>query len=99
LIAEEVATVYPELVTRDADGRIGGVRYEELAPLLLNAYQNQQRRIVALDSVNASQAAEIRELKQQQTQLATRAELHELQQQLQAALTALHSEDQLVAKR
>jgi hypothetical protein len=52
LIAEEVAKVYPELVIRDQNGRIDGVRYEELAPMLLNEVQQQ--------------AAEIRELKRQQ---------------------------------
>jgi hypothetical protein len=36
LIAEEVAQVYPELVIRDQNGRIDGVRYDELAPMLLN---------------------------------------------------------------
>jgi hypothetical protein len=50
LIAEEVAKVYPELVLRDESGRIDGVRYDELAPMLLNEVQKQ--------------AAEIRELKQ-----------------------------------
>ncbi len=49
LIAEEVAKVYPELVTHDAQGKIDGVRYEELAPILLNEVQKQ--------------AAEIRDLK------------------------------------
>jgi len=39
LIAEEVAKVYPELVTRNAEGEIEGVRYEELTPLLLNEFQ------------------------------------------------------------
>jgi hypothetical protein len=52
LIAEEVAKVSPELVIRDGSGRIDGVRYDELAPLLLNEMQKQ--------------AAEIRDLKQQQ---------------------------------
>jgi len=49
LIAEEVAKVYPELVVRDAQGQIISVRYDELAPMLLNEAQQQ--------------AAEIRELK------------------------------------
>jgi len=39
LIAEEVAKVYPELVVRDRKGRIDGVRYDELAPMLLNELQ------------------------------------------------------------
>ncbi|HSY08501.1 MAG TPA: tail fiber domain-containing protein [Steroidobacteraceae bacterium] len=50
LIAEEVAKVYPELVIRDQSGRIDGVRYDELAPMLLNEVQQQ--------------AAEIRDLKE-----------------------------------
>ena len=51
LIAEEVDKVYPELVIRDEAGKIQGVRYDELAPMLLNEVQKQ--------------AAEIRDLKQQ----------------------------------
>jgi hypothetical protein len=43
LIAEEVAKVYPELVIRDQNGRIDGVRYDELAPMLLNEVQKQRR--------------------------------------------------------
>jgi hypothetical protein len=75
------------------------VRYEELAPMLLSTYQDQQRKLTEMDSVNAAQAAEIEELKRRQTQLATRSELNELEQQLHAALTALQSENQLVAHR
>jgi hypothetical protein len=51
LIAEEVAKVYPELVIRNPKGQIEGVRYEELAPMLLSEVQQQ--------------ATEIRDLKQQ----------------------------------
>jgi len=51
LIAEEVDTVYPELVIRDDSGKIQGVRYDELAPMLLNEVQQQ--------------SAEIRDLKRQ----------------------------------
>ena len=56
LIAEEVAKVYPELVIRGEKGRIDGVRYDELAPMLLNEVQQQQHKIDA-------QTAEIRDLK------------------------------------
>ena len=45
LIAEEVATVYPELVTRDTHGEVQGVRYEALIPLLLNELQHQHRQL------------------------------------------------------
>jgi len=89
LIAEEVAKVYPELVIRDESGRIDGVRYEELAPMLLNEVQKQ--------------AAEIRDLKEQQKQSVAQAEeLRDVQQQLvelHAALAKLQSKDELVAKR
>jgi hypothetical protein len=36
LIAEEVAAVYPELVTRTAAGDVQTVKYQELIPMLLN---------------------------------------------------------------
>jgi hypothetical protein len=59
LIAEEVAEVYPELVVRDATtSRIDGVRYDELAPMLLNEVQKQQDK-------NAAQDSKIRDLEQQ----------------------------------
>ena len=45
LIAEEVAKVYPDLVVRDNNGRIDGVRYDELAPMLLNEVQQQTAEI------------------------------------------------------
>jgi hypothetical protein len=53
LIAEEVAKVYLELVIRNELGRIDGVRYDELAPMLLNEMQKK----------NAAQDAEIHDLK------------------------------------
>jgi hypothetical protein len=45
LIAEEVAQVYPEIVTRDEQGVIDGVRYEALTPLLLKELQGQHHQI------------------------------------------------------
>jgi hypothetical protein len=70
LIAEEVAKVYPELVIRNVSGRIDGVRYDELAPMLLNETQQQ--------------AAETRDLKLQVAELkalnqATQVALRKLQ--------------------
>jgi hypothetical protein len=58
LIAEEVAKVYPELVTRDKKGQIEGVRYDELAPMLLNEMQKEQATI-------ATQSQKIASLEQQ----------------------------------
>jgi hypothetical protein len=70
LVAEEVAKVYPELVIRDSSGRIQGVRYDELAPMLLNEVQKQQGK-------NAAQDSKIRDLEQQVAEM--RAALLKLQ--------------------
>jgi hypothetical protein len=55
LIAEEVAKVYPEMVAYDNDGQILTVKYQLLAPMLLNEVQKQNSQI-------QSQAAQIRSL-------------------------------------
>lgn len=60
LVAEEVAKVYPELVIRDETGRIDGVRYDELAPMLLNELQKQSAIIADLQQ----KAARVDELEQ-----------------------------------
>ena len=86
LIAEEVATVYPELVIRDQNGRIDGVRYDELAPMLLNEVQQQQAK-------NSAQDAKIRDLEQQVAKLAI------LNRATQVALRKLQNKDQIVAQR
>jgi len=39
LVAEEVARLYPELVSYDTDGKVITVRYHELVPMLLNELQ------------------------------------------------------------
>jgi hypothetical protein len=86
LIAEEVAKVYPELVIRDQNGRIDGVRYEELAPMLLNEVQQQQQKI-------AAQAAQLRDVLQQL------AVLKEVSEATRVALRQLQSKDEIVAQR
>jgi hypothetical protein len=87
LIAEEVAKVYPELVVRDDDsGRIDGVRYDELAPMLLNEVQQQQLKI-------ATQAAQLRDVLQQL------AVLKEISQATQVALRQLQAKNEIVAQR
>jgi hypothetical protein len=63
LIAEEVARVYPELVIRNERGRIEGVRYDELAPMLLNQVQQQARELRELKTQFAEMRAAM-ELKQ-----------------------------------
>jgi hypothetical protein len=86
LIAEEVAKVYPELVVRDGQGRIDGVRYDELAPMLLNEVQKQQQ-------INAAQTARIASLERKVT------EVDDLKRQLSAVIQELKARDKLVAQR
>ena len=68
LVAEEVAEVYPDLVTHSADGQIETVKYQVLDSMLLNEVQKQQGLIrqqqmeidglkEKLDKVEASLAA------------------------------------------
>jgi septal ring factor EnvC (AmiA/AmiB activator) len=99
LIAEEVAKVYPELVIRDEIGRIDGVRYDELAPMLLNEVQQQQRKLAAQDGSIATQAgtiaaqnehiaAQATEMRDLKTQM---AELKALNQATRVALRKLQA--------
>jgi hypothetical protein len=48
LIAEEVAAVYPELVTRTPQGDVQAVRYQELIPMLLNELQHEHHEVTIL---------------------------------------------------
>jgi hypothetical protein len=41
LIAEEVAKVYPEMVAYGNDGQVLTIKYQLLAPMLLNELQKQ----------------------------------------------------------
>jgi hypothetical protein len=87
LIAEEVAQVYPELVVRDATtGRIDGVRYDELAPMLLNEAQGQRRIIAKQADQIAAQAVQLGDV---QRQLAA----------LHAAFAKMQTEKAVVAER
>jgi hypothetical protein len=72
LIAEEVNRVYPDLVIRNEAGAVQGVRYDELAPLLLNELQKQQSRMALQAQQLLAQDRELRQLKQQVAQLARR---------------------------
>lgn len=90
LIPEEVDKVYPELVIRDASGKIQGVRYDELAPMLLNEMQREHKELTA--KVEA-QAAEIRDLKMEL------AQINNLQQQLHVALRRLSATGNLIARQ
>jgi len=96
LIAEEVDKVYPELVIRNESGRIEGVRYDELAPMLLNEVQKQQAQL--------REAMQLKDqVRQQQRQLAEllrrNAEMQAANQAMQAAIVKLQARDQRLARR
>jgi hypothetical protein len=93
LIAEEVAKVYPELVIRDEQGRIDGVRYDELAPMLLNEVQTLVRQHEADTVVRDAQLAKIASLERKV------AEVDDLKQQLSMVVQELTPRDNLVTQR
>ena len=86
---------------RDDTGKIQGVRCDELAPMLLNEVQRQQRINAAQAGKIDAQAAEIRDLKlQQKGRLAAQdQQLQNLQRQMEALLAKLQSKHELVAQR
>jgi trimeric autotransporter adhesin len=85
LIAEEVVKVYPELVIRDDTGKIQGVRYDELAPMLLNEMQKQQSKIALQDAKIRAQDDKF-------------AQLVKINDSLRAAITDLIGKDQRLAQ-
>src|SRR5262249_35765116 len=74
LIAEEVAKVYPELVTRNAQGQVEAIRYQELTPMLLNELQHQQRQLAELKAQNARLRAAVAQQQERDAALAARLE-------------------------
>ena len=48
LIAEDVATVNPDLVARDEEGKIVTVRYQAVDTMLLNEFLKEHRKVEAL---------------------------------------------------
>jgi hypothetical protein len=55
LIAEEVAQVKPDLVLRDAEGKVYSVRYEAVNAMLLNEFLKEHRKVQQLESKTQDQ--------------------------------------------
>ena len=64
LIAEEVAKVYPEMAVYDKDGQPYTVKYQLLAPMLLNELQKQHAVVSAQQDVIQTQQEQIHDLQQ-----------------------------------
>ena len=88
-----MAKVYPELVIRDENGGIDGVRYDELAPMLLNEIQKEHATVATLVAQHEADATKIAVLEQKV------AEVDDLKQQLSAVIQELKARDNLVAQR
>ena len=65
LIAEEVAKVYPDMVAYDKDGQPYTVKYQYLAPMLLNELQKQHAVVAVQQDVIKAQQGQIESLQTQ----------------------------------
>jgi trimeric autotransporter adhesin len=69
LIAEEVAKVYPDMVAYDKDGQPYTVKYQYLAPMLLNELQKQHAVVSAQQDVIRTQQEQIKEMQDRLSRL------------------------------
>jgi hypothetical protein len=80
LIAEDVAQVSPELITRDEEGKPQTVRYEAVNAMLLNEFLKEHRKVEELRSIISHQESEFRaaiaELKAQVQKVSAQMELN-----------------------
>jgi hypothetical protein len=89
LIAEEVAKVYPEMAVYDKDGQPYSVKYQLLAPMLLNELQKEHTVVMTQQDELQTRLQQIKSQRQEIDGLK-----HELQQQnasLQERLAKLES--------
>jgi hypothetical protein len=86
LIAEEVAKINPELITRDEEGRPQTVRYEAVNAMLLNEFLKEHRTVQDLKSAAAKQEATI--ARQQKQIEALTAGLQKVSAQLEVSKPA-----------
>ena len=101
LIAEEVDSIYPELVTHDAKGEIQGVRYDLLSPLLLKQVQKQdhetaelRREIASLRGALDQRDAQVSALRDQIDELTkSEAQIDRLERKVNALERALRTAD------
>jgi hypothetical protein len=86
LIAEEVARVYPSLISHDADGKVFTVHYHELVPMLLNEVQKQAQEIRRLNAKVAEDQTESASLEQRVSALERTMAVRDQNKTLAAAL-------------
>jgi cytochrome c biogenesis protein ResB len=62
LIAEEVEEVNPGLVTRDKEGKLYSVRYDQVNAMLLNEFLKEHRKVEQQGALLARQQKQIEAL-------------------------------------
>ena len=65
LIAEEVARIYPEMAVYDKDGQPSGVKYQMLAPMLLNELQKEHAVVMTQQDQLQTQLQQIKVQRQE----------------------------------
>jgi len=83
LVAEDVEKVNPDLVVRDAEGKVFTVRYEAVNAMLLNEFLKEHRKVQKLEATVAQQRKDFQ------------SKLAEQQKDFQAA--AAHQQEQIEA--
>ena len=104
LVAEDVEKVNPELVVRDAEGKVNTVRYEQINTMLLNEFlkehrsvEMQEQKLRAQEVINAELKSAIAQ--QQKAMEAVMAQLKHQVEQIQqvAAQVEMNKPDAQVA--
>ena len=87
LVAEEVANVNPDLVTRDAKGELSTVRYEAVNAMLLNEFLKAHRKIEEQGAIIANLSTSVAD--QEATATKEEAALAKQQKQIEALTAGL----------
>ena len=91
LVAEDVEEVNPDLVVRDAEGKVNTVRYEQINAMLLNEFLKEHRKVKEQEAtINRLQAADTKQ----------EATIAKQQKQIEALTTVLQKvSDQLESSK
>jgi len=65
LVAEDVEAVNPDLVVRDAEGKVNTVRYDAVNAMLLNEFLKEHRKVEKLEAIVADLATQLRQVSAQ----------------------------------
>jgi trimeric autotransporter adhesin len=90
LVAEDVAKVNPDLVVRDAHGKLYSVHYDAVNAMLLNEFLKEHRKVEELEATVAQQQKDFQsKLAEQEKQMAALASgLQKVSAQIETSRTA-----------